>query len=139
MVDNIHLSDISNDLNIDFSSWTDFYNIKEEMYEDFLCEAEYIIKDFVIYNGELYKVNLKKYGVDGFINSDIWKNIWLDLLKDFCENTFPIGGPDFLPLNYYDPVVIEVWNKAGNEAAKNIFGNFYDHFIKEEKEKENVK
>lgn len=123
--------------NDEYCSWRDVYETKEEMYEDFLCEAEYIIKDLILYNGNFYERNLKKYGVDGFTNSDIWKNIWLDLLKDFCENSFPVGGLDFLPLNYYDPMVIEVWNKAGNKAAKPIFESFYNNIIKKKEEKEN--
>jgi len=139
LVDNIHLSDISDILNLNLSPWTDFYDIKEEMYEDFLCEAEYIIKDLILYNGDFYERNLKEYGIEGFINSDVWKDIWFELLVDFCENSFPIGGPNFLPLNYSDPVVIEVWTEAGNKAAKAIFESFYNNIIKKKEEKENVK
>ena len=84
--------------NDEYCSWRDVYETKEEMYDDFLCEAEYIIKDLILYNGNFYERNLKKYGVDGFTNSDIWKSIWLDLLKDLCENTFPVGGPDFFTI-----------------------------------------
>ena len=33
--------------NDEYCSWRDVYETKEEMYDDFLCEAEYIIKDLI--------------------------------------------------------------------------------------------
>lgn len=127
---------------INVLKWSDVYYTKEDMEEDFLTDIDFFIKDYIMWNGtEFFEKNLKKYGVEGFVNSDIWKDAWLSFLEKFCKDNFyfEVGNKYFIPLDHNDPVVIEVWNKAGNEAAKNIFGNFYDHFIKEEKEKENVK
>ena len=112
---------------IDVLKWLDVYYTKEDMEEDFLTDIDFFIKDYIMWNGtEFFEKNLKKYGVEGFVNSDIWKDTWLSFLEKFCKDNFyfEVGNKYFIPLDHNDPVVIEVWNDLGNKVAKNVFEDF---------------